>query len=290
MSDTARKELCNYLLITVGTGLMALAVQWMYVQIGLVTGGFTGLAIVVRSLTSSVIQGGIPLWLTNIGLNLPVFCYAYVRYGRRMMGKAVYGAVMLSVWLYLSPVMDFSGGDYMRSALLGGTVGGIGIGMVLKAGATTGGTDLVAVLLRFKMRHYTVAQIMQVLDGAIVLMGMYAFGLRPSFYAVLAILVTSRVSDALLEGFRSSKAALVITNRYAEVANNLMAGLERGVTGLEAKGMYTGTYKCVLYCVVSRKEIFRLKEIVRKTDPDAFVIVSEVREVLGEGFLDYDAL
>ena len=194
---------------------------------------------------------------------------------------------MLSVWLYVIPVIDLSGDDYLLAALFGGVFTGIGFAMVLRAGATTGGTDMVAALIQERMRHYTVAQIMQVLDAVVVITGLYVFGLRATLYAVVAVFVSTKVSDAFLEGFKNSKAAFIITNKYREVAECIMRELDRGVTGLQAKGMYTGDLKCVLYCVVSRKEIVEIKRIVNETDPGAFVIVSDVREVLGEGFLEY---
>ena len=177
--------------------------------------------------------------------------------------------------------------DYMLAALFGGAFTGIGMALVLKAGATTGGTDMVAAIIQSHMRHYTVVQVMQVLDAAIVILGLYVFGLRPTLYAVVSIFVSTKISDAFLEGFKTSKAAFIITNRYEEVAEQLMDELDRGVTGLHAQGMYTEEKKCVLYCVVSRKEIVRVKEIVNDVDSSAFVIVSDVREVLGEGFLEY---
>jgi uncharacterized membrane-anchored protein YitT (DUF2179 family) len=137
------------------------------------------------------------------------------------------------------------------------------------------------------VRHYNIAQIMQVLDGSIVILGFFVFGLRASLYAIVAIYVTTQVSDAILEGFKFSKAAYIITDHYEEIAKLLMEELDRGATGLKATGMYTGKERCVLYCVVSKKQIVSVKELVVRVDPQAFIIVSDVREVLGEGFLDY---
>ena len=114
--------------------------------------------------------------------------------------------------------------------------------------------------------------------------GLFVFGVHAVLYAIVAIFVTSKVSDALMEGLKFSKAAFIITDHYEQVAKRIMTELERGVTGLRAKGMYSGAEKCMLYCVVSKKEIVQVKEIVREVDPDAFVIVSDAREVLGEGF------
>ena len=287
MRANVRKELENYFLILLGTALMAIAIQWIFDRVGLITGGFTGLTIIIRNLTEALLPGGIPLWLTNIVLNIPIFLYSYIRFGKKYIGKTGFATILLSVWLYLIPVIDMSGDDYMLAALFGGAFTGIGMALVLKAGATTGGTDMVAAIIQSNMRHYTVVQVMQVLDAAIVILGLYVFGLRPTLYAVVSIFVSTKISDAFLEGFKTSKAAFIITNRYAEVAERLMDELDRGVTGLHAQGMYTEEKKCVLYCVVSRKEIVRVKEIVNDVDASAFVIVSDVREVLGEGFLEY---
>jgi uncharacterized membrane-anchored protein YitT (DUF2179 family) len=263
---------------------MAMAIQWIYDRVGLVTGGFTGIAIVLRTLTVNFADGGIPLWFTNLVLNIPLFAIALFCFGKRYIGRTAFATVMLSVWLYVLPVIDLSGDDYMLSALFGGVLFGLGFGLVLRAGATTGGTDTVAALIHKRVRHYTIAQILQFLDGVIVLLGLYVYGLRPSLYAVVSIFVITKVSDAFLEGLDRSKAAIIITEKHEEVSKLLMDSLDRGLTGIEARGMYTQEYKCVLYCVVSRKEIVQLKELVARVDPKAFVIVSDVREVLGEGF------
>lgn len=287
MSETGKRIWREDVLILLGTGLMGVAIQCIYDRIGLVTGGFTGLTIVIRSLTSPIVEGGVPLWISNLVLNIPVFLYSYVRFGKKFVGKTAFATVMLSVWLYVIPEIDLSGGDYMLASLFGGLFSGIGFGLVLRAGATTGGTDMVAALIQSKLRHYSVVQIMQVLDALVVIVGLYVFGLRPTLYAVVSVFVLTKVSDAFLEGFKNSKAAFIITKEHEKVAQRLMEELDRGVTGLDARGMYTHDYKCVLYCVVSLKEIVRLKDIVNEEDSGAFVIVSDAREVLGEGFLEY---
>lgn len=277
----------DFLFIVLGTGIMALAIQCIFEPIGLVTGGFTGIAIIIRKVTAGLVEGGIPLWLTNIVLNIPVFLFALKIKGKRFIGRTVIGTVLLSFWLYIIPQVDLTQGDYMLSAIFGGVITGIGIGFVLLAKATTGGTDMVSVLIQHKVRHYSVVQILQVIDGAVVLAGLYVFGLKPALYAVVAIFITSKVSDALMEGMKYSKAACIITDRYQEVADAIMTKLDRGLTGLDATGMYSGDKKTVLYCVVSKKEIVDLKDIVAEIDTKAFVIVTDAREVLGEGFLEY---
>lgn len=282
-----RSKWWDYFLIIVGTGLVAASIQCIYDPISLVTGGFTGLAIIVKEITGQVIPGGVPLWLTNIVLNVPVFLVAFRVKGKRFIGRTLLGTFLLSAWLYVIPAVDLTQGDYILAAVFGGFIGGSGMGLILLAKATTGGTDMVATLIQHYMRHYSIVQIMQILDGLIVLCGLYVFGIRAGLYAIVAIFITSKVSDTLMEGLKFSKAAYIITDKYEQVAQKILQDMERGVTGLKAKGMYSGEDKCMLYCVVSQKEIVRVKEIVAEIDPNAFVIVSDAREVLGEGFLEY---
>ena len=276
----------DYLFIFMGTGIMALAIQCIFEPIGLVTGGFSGIAIIIRKMTAGIVEGGVPLWLTNLALNVPVFIAALIIKGRKFLGRTVIGTVLLSFWLYVIPQVDLTQGDYMLSAVFGGVITGIGIGFVLLAKATTGGTDMVSALIQKYVRHYSVVQILQVIDGMVVLAGLYVFGLKPALYAIVAIFITSKVSDALMEGMKYSKAAFIITDCYKEIADAIMTQLDRGLTGLDATGMYSGDKKTVLYCVVAKKEIVELKDIVAKIDPKAFVIVTDVREVFGEGFLE----
>lgn len=276
----------DYLFIFMGTGIMALAIQCIFEPIGLVTGGFSGIAIIIRKMTAGIVEGGVPLWLTNLALNVPVFIAALIIKGRKFLGRTVIGTVLLSFWLYVIPQVDLTQGDYMLSAVFGGVITGIGIGFVLLAKATTGGTDMVSALIQKYVRHYSVVQILQVIDGMVVLAGLYVFGLKPALYAIVAIFITSKVSDALMEGMKYSKAAFIITDYYKEIADAIMTQLDRGLTGLDATGMYSGDKKTVLYCVVSKKEIVELKDIVAKIDLKAFVIVTDAREVFGEGFLE----
>lgn len=277
----------DYLMVIIGTAILAFGIVCFYDPIGLVTGGFSGLAIVIKHVSEVFVEGGIPLWLTNIALNVPVFILAYFLKGKKFIGKTLFGTIMLSVWLYLLPEINLAEGDLMIAALFGGLCAGAGIGFVIRVGATTGGTDMVSALVQLKVRHFSIVQILLVIDGIVVLLGMFVFGMRPTLYAIIGIVVQTKVSDLVVEGFNYSKAAYIITNEHEEVATRIMTELERGVTGLQAKGMYTKEDKCVLYCIVTQKEIIGLKDIVNEVDPNAFVIVSDVKEVLGEGFQEY---
>lgn len=277
-----RPYYAEFLLMLLGTAMVALGIQWLYDPAGLVTGGVTGAAIIIKSLSG----GKIPLWFTNILFNVPVFLVAWRVKGKRFIGRTLAGTAMLSLWLYIIPAGDMARGDYILAAVFGGVISGAGMGLVLLARATTGGTDMMAVLVQSRLRHYSVVQILQVIDGLVVLAGLFVFGVQAGLYAIVAIFVTSKMSDALLEGMKYTKTAFIITSRSQEVAEAIMERLDRGVTGLSAKGMYSGEEKCVLYCVVEPKQIVELKDIVAEFDLNAFVIVSDAREVLGEGFIE----
>lgn len=278
----------DYIMVIIGTGLLATSIKCLYDPMGLVTGGFTGLCIVIKEVTEGIVDGGIPLWLSNLILNIPLFLVAWKVKGKRFIWRTIIGTFLLSAWIYVIPAVDLTQQDYFLVAVFGGCIGGAGMGLILLGRATTGGTEMVAVLLQHFLRHYSVVQIMQVLDAMIVLFGLYMFGIKAGMYAIVAIFVTTKVSDGLMEGFKYSKSAFIITDHYEAVADRVLQELDRGLTGLYAKGMYSGADKCMLYCVVSKKQIVELKDIVSEIDPDAFVIVSDVREVLGEGFLEYN--
>lgn len=277
----------DYVWIIIGSGIMSFGIACFYDPIGLVTGGFTGLSIVIKSVTEGWIEGGIPLWFTNVVLNVPMFILAFFLKGTKFIGKSFFGAMMLSAWLAVMPQLHLVGDDILLSAVFGGVFSGLGMGLIFRTGTTTGGTDLVAALIQLKARHLSIVHILQIIDAFVILLGLFVFGVRPTMYAIIAILVTTKMSDMVMEGTNYAKGVYVITNEYEAVAKRLMTELDRGVTGLHAKGMYTGEEKCMLYCIVSQKEVVRLKDIVNEMDPTAFVIVSEVREVLGEGFQEY---
>ena len=276
----------DYLLITLGTAVMAVATSSIYDPAGLVTGGFSGLAIVIKQLSQMLFGKGVPLWVTNLVLNIPLFLFG-IRMSRDFLVKTIFGTLMNTFWIAVLPVLQLVPDDRMLSALFGGVLMGAGIGLVFIGNGTTGGTDMLAALIRRWMPHYTIAQIMQVQDAIIVLIGAGVFGITYALYALIAIYSVSKVSDGIIEGMKYSKVAYIISDKSEEIAAAILKELERGVTALDARGMYSGNRKDVLFCVVSRKEIAQLKELVVGHDAQAFVIVSDAREVLGEGFIEY---
>ena len=280
-----RSQLLEYLMIIAGTGLMALAINSVFDASGMVTGGFSGIAIIIKAGSQGIIDGGIPLWVTNLVLNIPVFLLAAKIKGVAFVKKALLGDLSLTVWLAVLPAWKLSG-DFLLVALYGGLLQGVGIGLVFLGGGTTGGTDLLAAIIQNFMRHYSIAQIMQFVDGAVVLVGMYVFGVERALYAIIAVYLVTKVSDGIIEGLKFSKSVYIITEKPDEVSRMVMEDLDRGITGISAKGMYSGQDKLMLFCVVGKKELVHLKEMIDEIDPNAFVIVGDAREVHGEGFLE----
>ena len=281
-----RNTLKNYLFMVVGTALMAFSIASVFDPVSLITGGFSGLSIIVRQLTEPLVPGGIPLSVTNLALNIPFLLLAVKLKGFRYLLRTGFATVALSFWLSVLPVIPIAEGDLLLSALYGGLFMGAGIGLVFVAQSTTGGTDLIAALIQHFLPSYSISTLMWILDTLIVLLGAYLFGIQMTLYAIIAIYLTSHVADGLIEGLKFSKAAFIITGKPDELSATLMQELDRGVTGISAMGMYSREAKNMLLCVVARKQIVQLKELAKECDPGAFVIVTDVREVLGEGFIE----
>ena len=175
--------------------------------------------------------------------------------------------------------------DYLLAAVYGGAACGAGIGLVLKSGFTTGGTDMLGVLLHRFFRQYALASIIQVLDMAVIIAGVLVFGMSVSLYAIIAVYVTALVTDTVLEGTKQARAVWIISDKNEQIAPVVMGKMHRGITRFPASGVYTQQEKSVLLCVVSIKQIPYLKEIVMEIDENSFLIVGDVREVMGNGFV-----
>lgn len=277
----------NYLLIVIGTFLMAAAVNMVYEPMDMVTGGVSGLAIVIQDVTGRLLPGAIPIWLSNACLNIPLFIAAWHIKGRHYLKKTLFATVCFTVALYLIPSFEIIHNDYLLAAVFGGAVSGIGLGFVFSTSTSTGGTDLLGILFHTRYKFYSVAQLLFIIDAVIVMVGAVVFGMNKALYAVIAVFITSKITDAILEGIRFAKLAFIISEQYTAISEEIINRMERGATSLSAKGMYSGQQKNVLLCAVSKKEIVKLTEIVSKIDPQAFIIITDAREVMGEGFIEY---
>lgn len=267
-----------YGVLAVGTFLMAAGTNIVYEPMSMVTGGFAGLGIVLRQYVP------VPLWAVTVVLNIPLFIIAFYRLGIRFIRKTLFATICFSVFLAVIPKFPINHTDYLMAALMGGGLNGAGLALVFRQGASTGGTDLLANLLKLWFPSASSGTVLAVIDGAIVVAGMAVFGIRSGLYAVVAVFVTSRLIDRILDGFRFAKLLYIISDEPGKIARGIMKTMQRGVTALEGTGMYSGAGKKILMCAVSRKELVRVVQFVKETDSRAFVVVSDAREVLGEGF------
>ena len=284
-----KKYIKDYLFIILGTTLFSFAITWFADPIGLVAGGVTGIAIIIKTIT----YGKIPLFLTNIVLNIPLFIVCIKQRGFIFIKKSAFGVLWLTLMLAVNkyikspfPVSD----DILLSSLLLGVFSGIGLGFILRASATSGGTDMFAAIIKYKKPHFPISSLILIIDTAIIVAGISIFGIKNGLYAVLSLVVTTSIIDRILDGVHYSKAAYILSDNYEEISEEIFRVLKRGNTGIEAKGMYTQKSKKMLYVVVEPKEIVILQNIVKEKDKNAFMTITDVRRVVGEGFLDFNEI
>jgi len=275
------------LFIIFGTMCMAIGVKFIFEPMQMVTGGFSGLAIVVKQWSENLGFRPIPVWLTVFTLNVPLFIIAFFKKGKKFLIKTLFANICFTAWLYFIPVMQLLAKDYLMASICGGVITGVGLGFVFSTSTSTGGTDLLGTILQTTFRRFSVAQLLFIVDSIIVLIGAFLFGLNNALYAVIAVFISTKVMDGILEGLKFAKMVYVISDHSNEIAKGILEDIDRGVTSISVRGMYSNNQKNMLFCVVSRKEVVKLTDLVASMDPKAFMIVSDVREVLGEGFIEY---
>lgn len=281
-----KNPIADYILIIIGTTLLALGINVFFDKLGMVVGGVTGIAIVIKKLTEGIIEGGMPIWITNLLINIPLFLIALAVKGKNFGKRTIFATIFLSVALYLTQDLPAITEDILLGGVFGGVLSGLGLGLVFLSLATTGGTDLAASIIQHFVKYISISKILMFLDGVVIALGFFVFGPEKTMYALISVFISAKVIDAILEGLQFAKAAFIITEKEEEITKELLIKLDRGLTGLYGEGMYTGISKKVLLCVVSQRQIIQLKEIVKSHDEKAFVIVADVREVLGEGFIE----
>ena len=286
MQKSKYRKFFDVILILLGTLCMSAPVKLIYEPMKMVMGGFGGFAIVVKYFAEGF-GLDIPVWLTNAVLNIPVFIIAFFVIGKDFVDKTLLGAVSFAVWLYIIPTYDICGGDFLLAVAIGGPMDGVGIGLIFLTNSTSGGTDMVSAILHKFFKHYSVPTILFVVDGLIVVLGAFVLGFRNAMYGIITIYVLTKISDTMLEGVKFAKLVYIISDEYEKIASLIMSEMDRGVTAISARGMYTNKDKSMLFCVVGKKEIVKIKEIAAVTDPKSLIIVSDVREVFGEGFVEY---
>jgi uncharacterized membrane-anchored protein YitT (DUF2179 family) len=273
--------------VTLGSAAVAVSVSLVMKPFNIVPGGFAGLAILIRSKWDLL-----PVGALTLIMNVPLLVLSFVFLGRRFLFGTVYGAAASSLLIDLAARLKplfAPDTDLILVAVAGGVMMGAGLALVFARGATTGGSDIAARLLKLIFPHVQIGKIMFAFDGILVLMSMLAFSdVKAGLYAAIGLFIGSRVMDLLLYGVSTERVAYIISGSYREIAREIDSALGRGCTFLLGEGAYSGEPRRVALCAVKRQQVSLLKRIVVETDPDAFMILMEAGEVLGEGFKRYD--
>lgn len=280
-----RTVLRDALLIVVGSARFAVGVDCFEIPYGLAAGGVTGLATVLAAIAESF--GLIlPVGLQTIVMNVLLMAFVVRSGNKGYIARTIAGILACGILTdALVPVLPVLGGenDLLLCALWGGVITGVGLGLVFRTGGNTGGTDIVAQLISRRF-GVPVGVSVIIVDGVIIAFSATVFSIEQALYAAVAMFICGKVIDAVVDGPRTARAAYIISERHAEIANEILYTLNRGCTELKARGVWSGNERPVLLCVLSRSESMLLKQIVAELDPEAIVIISEVHEAFGEGF------
>lgn len=272
----------NYLLITIGVLIVAFGICFFLIPADLATGGITGLAMVINEVAPAISIGQILLIL-----NIVLFIVGFLTIGKAFGAKTIYASFLLSGIIYVmdefikidGPLVD----DLFVNLIVGILIQGIGLGIVFNQDASTGGTDIIAKVLN-KFFHFEIGKALLMADFVVVSLAAYSFGIELAIYAFLGIVMNGFIIDTAIEGFNLKVSVSIISKKTDDIQKFIVDVLERGATIYTAKGAYTMVDKEIVTSVMDKKEFIKLKTYIKEIDPDAFVMISNVREVLGEGF------
>lgn len=277
MGVQMKHHIKNIFFIALGAFIFSFGLNYFIIANQLGEGGFTGIALLLNYIFDW------PVGLTILVLNIPLFIVGWIKLGRNSMIYTIIGTTLLSLFISLTKNLQSPLEDQLLVSLYAGVTIGLGLGIIFRHGGTTGGVDLIARLVN-KYYGISMGRTMFTLDAIIITISALYLGKERAMYTLIVVFLGSRVIDFVQEGAYAAKAATIISDHAPEIASRIMNEMGRGATLLKGKGGYTGSDKEVLYCVVSRTELTRLKMLVQSIDNKAFIVVNDVHDVLGEGF------
>ena len=281
----------DYGFITVGSFIMAVGYVFFVTPHKIVPGGVYGLGIIVYHLSKgmSLWPDGFPIGLFNLLVNIPLTYFGIKLLGPRFGIKTIYGFVSSSIFMDGITMMREIGDaplvtDVLLSCIFGGVLTGVGLGLIFKAKATSGGSDIIAMIIT-RYTRIPIGQMLIWVDTAIVLVALAAFkDWQIPLYSMITIYITGRAIDLILEGANYNKALIIISDQHEEIRKKIIVDLERGGTYLKGQGMFTNMEKNIIFTVVNRREVAILEEFINAIDPHAFITIMDASEILGEGF------
>ena len=266
-----------YAQIVVGCIIGAISYPMFMVPNNIAPGGLTGIATILHYIFDW------PVGTVSLILNVPLFVVGYRAMGKVFVFRSFVATVLFSLLIDLIPLPAMTS-DPLLGSVFGGVLLGVGLGLILRGGATTGGSDMVARLIHRRFPHITVGAFLMFIDCCVVLAAGFFIQVNYALYAFISIYISSKLIDTVMQGFTKQKACYVITGAYDQIKAAVMQQLDRGVTLIQAKGGFSGTDRPVLLCILSAQEVSQLKAIVFGVDARAFVFITDAYEVLGEGF------
>lgn len=274
-----KKYIWEVLQIIIGTFIMAFGVSEFLLPNQLSSGGFTGIATIFYYTLK------FPMGLTILALNIPLFILSFIKKGKEFFIKGLIGTIFLSIFIDLLDKYAVLTTDRLLACIYGGIVMGLGTSIILRANASTGGTDMLAYVIREYKPNYRTGNLIVIIDIIIILLNVIVFKqIEIGLYSAITIYLMGKVIDVVFEGVNFTKIIFIISDKYLEISDKITEHVGRGITGLYAKGMYTNDEKMMLWCVASRNEAMRIKGISKKIDPTSFVVISNAREAYGVGF------
>ncbi|AIC94587.1 YitT family protein [Shouchella lehensis] len=274
------KHIKNIVFILLGTALMAFGLVYFNMQYNLADGGVTGITLLLYFLFQFNPA------ISNILINIPLFFIGWKMLGRTTFFYTLIGTFSLSLFLDLFQRISFSvalADDLMLAALFAGAIVGVGLGIVFRFGGTTGGADIIAKLC-LRYFGWSIGKTFLVFDSCVIVISLLYLDLREAMYTIVYVFIAAKVIDFIQQGSYSAKAAFIISDDLEQISEAILREMGRGATALKGKGSFTGNDKEILYCVVARNETVRLRTIVHRIDPHAFMAINDVTEAAGEGF------
>ena len=272
-----KQLLRDYALIVLGTFLAGFAFAKFFLAHDLAPGGVTGISTVLASVVP------LSVGVLSFLINMPLFLLGWKTVGWRFALRSFIAMSLMSLFIDVIPVSDLSG-DIMLASIFGGVLMGLGLGLVVRAGATTGGTDMAAKMIHQVLGFMSIATILLAIDAAVVLIAAMVFGVKAGLWALITLFAATKAMDLVIKGFNTAMQFMIISNHSEEIVRRIHREIDRGCTRLMAEGTYSGRPVGTLICILSRTEAPRLKKIVAEVDPHAFVTVCDVHEALGRGF------
>lgn len=274
-----KKYLKEGIEIVIGCLLMALGTALFLLPNQLSSGGFAGISTIIYYLL------GTPLGLTMLALNIPLIILTIIKVGKEIAVKGILGTIVLSTFIDIFEKIEPLTEDRLLASIYGGILIGLGTAIVLKANASTGGTDLLSYIIRAFKPHFKTSNLIVIVDTTIVILNVLFFKeIEIGLYSAIAIYLMGKMIDIVFEGVYFTKTMFIVSNKYREIAQEIGQKLDRGSTAIYAKGTYTREKKMVLWCVASRGEVVRIKQIAQEIDPRVFIVISNAREAWGKGF------